>query len=350
MTGFQKTLTDWYQINKRDLPWRDTTDPYKIWLSEIILQQTRVAQGMDYYFRFIDAFPDVQSLAEAHEDQVLKLWQGLGYYSRARNLHHAAKEICEKFDGKFPTLHSDIIRLKGIGSYTAAAICSFAYLQPYAVVDGNVFRVLSRVFGIDTPIDSPKGKKEFEQLAESLLPKLHSAEYNQTIMEFGALQCVPVRPDCGNCPLSESCIALSKDAVNKFPVKSKATKVTERFFNYLFIRHDGKTYLQKRTQKDIWKNLYELPLIESDHLFTAAELCDNEVFTQLFGSTAQVKIQKEQYDFKHILTHRKIYARFFSIETDNICSLPGWIEIPQKDLDHYAVSRLTELFLEKSLI
>ncbi|MBV5343686.1 A/G-specific adenine glycosylase, partial [bacterium] len=265
--NISKALTNWYNQNKRELPWRDITDPYRIWISEIILQQTRVNQGMRYYLRFVERFPDVKTLAVAEEDEVLKYWQGLGYYSRARNIHKTAKIITEKHKGIFPKNHSDILLLKGIGEYTAAAICSFAYNQPYAVVDGNVFRVLSRVFGIETPIDSTSGKKEFTQLAEKLLDKKEPGLHNQSIMEFGALQCVPVQPDCGVCPLQTVCKAYSLNMADKLPVKATKTKVRERFFNYFYIEYQDKIFIQKRSEKDIWQNLYELPLVESDKLF-----------------------------------------------------------------------------------
>jgi A/G-specific adenine glycosylase len=350
MTRFQSNIINWYKTNKRDLPWRETNDPYKIWLSEIILQQTRVAQGTDYYLKFVQNYPHIKLLADASEDEILKLWQGLGYYSRARNLHHAAKEVCVKYDGKFPTDFKDVKQLKGIGNYTASAICSFAYHQHYAVVDGNVFRVLSRVFGIDTPIDSPKGKKVFEELADSLLPQQYSSEYNQAIMEFGALQCVPANPDCLNCPLSGICVAFCRNLVKELPVKDKTTKVTERFFNYLFIENNGKFYLAKRTGNDIWKNLYELPLIESDRLFSVEELIENESFQHIFNQESDIRISNGVFDFKHILTHRRINARFFSVQTNSVNMNKNFQEVLKEELEDYAVSRLTEMFFEKALI
>lgn len=237
MNIFSGTLLDWYAENKRDLPWRNTTDPYLIWISEIILQQTRVAQGYEYFLRFIKRFPDVVSLAAASEDEVMKYWQGLGYYSRARNLHAAAKSM----KGTFPKTYAEVRALKGVGDYTAAAICSFAYDMPYAAVDGNVYRVLSRYFGIDVPIDSTEGKKTFTALAGEVFDKSRPADYNQAIMDFGAVQCTPQSPNCLFCPLSGSCRALSEGKVQQLPVKQHRTKTTSRYFNYIFTH--GRAYL-----------------------------------------------------------------------------------------------------------
>lgn len=338
-----KTLIGWYLENKRELPWRDITDPYRIWISEIILQQTRVNQGMSYYLRFIERFPNVKSLAVAEEDEVLKYWQGLGYYSRARNLHKTSRIITEKYNGIFPKNHSDILQLKGIGEYTAAAISSFAYNQPYAVVDGNVFRVLSRIFGMETPIDSTTGKKEFTQLAEKILDRNEPGLHNQAIMEFGALQCVPVQPDCSICPLQTVCKAYSLNLVDKLPVKATKTKVRERFFNYFYIQYQDKIFIQKRTGKDIWQNLFELPLVESDRLFETNEIAQNELFANL----KTIEISSATPTFKHILSHQRIYARFFTVKISaKNDSLNNMIEIRKDELDNFAVSRLTSLFIE----
>ncbi|HET7733955.1 MAG TPA: A/G-specific adenine glycosylase [Paludibacter sp.] len=342
------TLINWYEQNKRELPWRDITDPYKIWISEIILQQTRVNQGLSYYLRFIERFPTVSQLAQAEEDEVLKYWQGLGYYSRARNLHKAAKQIASKFNGVFPADHANVLQLSGIGEYTAAAICSFAYNQPYAVVDGNVFRVLSRLFGIATPIDSTSGKKEFSELAKNLLSSNEPASHNQAIMEFGALQCVPTSPDCLNCPLQASCQAFQTNSVSTLPVKAQKTKVTNRFFNYLFIEFQGNTFLQKRTGKDVWQNLYEFPLIETDRLLNSSELIENEYFKTLFAKTAEVDIYKISHPMKHVLSHRVIYAQFITIKVNELnMELEKLTKTAINEIDKFAVSRLMELFLEK---
>ncbi|HEY0091267.1 MAG TPA: A/G-specific adenine glycosylase, partial [Flavobacterium sp.] len=263
--NFPKLLIDWYLQNRRNLPWRDTTDPYLIWLSEIMLQQTRVAQGMPYYFKFAEAFPTVFDLARADEQQVLKLWQGLGYYSRARNLHKTAQYVAGNLGGIFPKNYAGLIKLTGVGEYTAAAIASFSYNEPVAVVDGNVFRVLSRFFDIETDIATPSAKKEFTSLASELMPKDQPALFNQAIMEFGALQCIPRNPDCYNCPLNSGCLAFKSRKVNVLPVKSKKAKAKDRFFNYLVYSDENqRTLLEKRIGKGIWENLYEFPLIETD--------------------------------------------------------------------------------------
>ena len=341
-------LIEWYNDNKRELPWRDITDPYKIWISEIILQQTRVNQGLNYYLRFIERFPSVIELAQAHEDEVLKYWQGLGYYSRARNLHKAAQQIKSDFNGTFPQLHSQIIKLAGIGDYTAAAISSFAFNQPFAVVDGNVYRVLSRLFAIETPIDSSTGKKEFSILAGNLLPKFDSNIYNQAIMEFGALHCVPVSPDCTNCPLNAICRAYELNIVSQLPVKSLKTKVTNRYFNYLFIEYQGLTFLQKREAKDVWQNLYEFPLIETDKLLSIEELINDSGFKRLFNGISKVEIVHTTKPMKHILSHRVIFAQFISIQVKELNKeFEKYCRIPIQEIDKYAVSRLMELFLEK---
>lgn len=347
-TDISYLLTEWYKQNKRDLPWRDISDPYRIWISEIILQQTRVNQGMNYYLRFIERFQTVEELAKADEDEVLKYWQGLGYYTRARNLHKAAKQVVSDFNGIFPTQHADILKLAGIGDYTAAAISSFAFNQPYAVVDGNVFRVLARVFGIETAIDSNSGKKEFTQLAQNLLSESDPALHNQAIMEFGALQCVPASPDCNNCPLISHCRAFELNIISKLPVKSQKTKVSNRYFNYLFIEFQGYTFIQKRTAKDVWQNLYEFPLIETDQLLSSSELIENDYFKSLFDDVTETSILKTSNPMKHVLSHRVIYAQFISIRISNLSkSLNQFNQIKINDLDDFAVSRLMELFLEK---
>ena len=260
---FSDILSQWYAINKRDLPWRSTVNPYHIWLSEIILQQTRVEQGLPYYLKFIDTFPVVADLANADEDLVLKLWQGLGYYSRARNLQFSAKLILSEFGGNFPDNHADILKLKGVGPYTAAAISSFSFGLPFAVLDGNVIRVLSRVFGIQTPFDTTAGKKQFQKLAQELLDKKNSAEYNQAIMEFGALQCVPKSPKCNHCPIVNDCIAFNTNTVSLLPVKSKKLKVKSRFLHFLVVNKNNEVLIGKR-KSGIWQGLYEFPFLEFD--------------------------------------------------------------------------------------
>lgn len=333
------------------MPWRDIIDPYRIWVSEIILQQTRVNQGMNYYLRFVERFPTVADLANANEDEILKYWQGLGYYSRARNLHKAASQIMSNFGGIFPTEHSQILKLAGIGEYTAAAICSFAYNQPYAVVDGNVYRVLSRLFGIETPIDNGTGKKEFAHLAQEILSLSEPGLHNQAIMEFGALQCVPVSPNCENCPFQSTCHAYTSNIVTLLPVKSKKTKITHRYFNYLYVKHQDHIFLKKRTAKDVWQNLYEFPLIESDHLLSSEELIANEDFINLFNGVNNFIIHTISKPIKHILSHQVILAQFVTLHVSNKNNvLDKLIEEPIHKIDKYAVSRLMELFLETTKI
>lgn len=340
MHPFANAIIQWYRVYGRELPWRGTTDPYKIWISEIILQQTRVAQGYDYYCRFIERFPDYKALATAQEDEVMRYWQGLGYYSRARNLHTAARQIHEA--GAFPTTYTEVRNLKGVGDYTAAAICSFAYQLPYAVVDGNVYRVLARYFGIDTPIDSTQGKKVFAALAQELLPAGQSALYNQGIMDFGALQCTPASPACMVCPLVETCAAFSQQTVEKLPVKSKKIQTSHRYFAYFFIRQGEYTYIRKRTDKDIWRNLYEVPVIESATKIIPERI--GELIEACFPllQTAEVtSLQLIQSDVKHILTHRTLHAHFYTLEVSDDFQMPETYQKVQiSDLDNFAFPRL----------
>ena len=347
---YSEKIIAWYLANKRDLPWRDIADPYRIWISEIILQQTRVNQGLEYYLRLVERFPTVSELACADEDEVLKYWQGLGYYSRARNLHKAAKRIMSDFNGIFPKTHKEILSLSGVGEYTAAAVASFAYNLPFAVVDGNVYRVLSRLFAVETPIDTGKAKREFALLAQNLLPKTKAGLHNQAMMEFGALHCVPQSPDCVNCPLQAQCRAFEQNLVAQLPRKSQKIKVTNRYFNYLFITFDGNTFLQKRTGNDIWKNLYEFPLIECEKLLSNDELFENEMFQKIFSDVECVEIKKISKTIKHVLSHRNVFAQFITIEISNENDfLKRFIKTPVGEIDKYAVSRLIELFLEASL-
>lgn len=346
---FAEILIRWYTENKRQLPWRETTDPYRIWISEIILQQTRVVQGLEYFNRFMERFPDVQTLAEASEDEVMKYWQGLGYYSRARNLHAAAKEIMSRFGGVFPQEYDDVLSLKGIGEYTAAAICSFAWQKPYAVVDGNVYRVLSRYFGLDTPIDSSAGKKEFAELAQVVLDRKHPELYNQAIMDFGAMQCTPKVPDCLYCPLRDRCMAFLSGKVEKLPVKAGKTVVKPRYFNYLNIHCQGVSLLSRRNSKDIWQNLYEYPLIETPESTDFADLQQTDAYLQLMDGVRELRIQRVVEMPKHVLSHRVIYAFFYEIEVSNFSeAMTQYLQVADKDMEQYAVSRLIELYREKN--
>ncbi len=343
MNNFSDRLINWYAANKRELPWRDTKDPYRIWISEIILQQTRVAQGYEYYQRFIARFSDVYALAEADEDEVMKHWQGLGYYSRARNLHAAAKTMAAA--GGFPTTYEEVLALKGVGEYTAAAICSFAYDMPCAVVDGNVYRVLSRWLGIETPIDSTEGKKLFATAATELLDVQRPALYNQAIMDFGALQCTPTSPNCLFCPLADSCVALQKGLVNTLPVKQHKTKVTNRYFHYIYVRTGAHTYLHKRDGNDIWRNLYELPLIETDRSLTEEELYAHPAFRAFCPEPERATVALRQKGVKHVLSHRVIYADFYELVLpEDAPALAGYQQVKVEDLHKFAVSRLINQF------
>lgn len=341
-------LQAWFEKNKRDLPWRKTNNAYVVWISEIILQQTRVNQGLDYFLRFIERFPDASSLASAHEDEVLKLWQGLGYYSRARNLHAAAKQIVSQFGGEFPQSHDDIISLRGVGEYTAAAVASIAYNQPYAVVDGNVFRVLARLFAIETPIDTGAGKKEFAKVAQLILDKGNPGNHNQAIMELGALVCTPAQPKCDECPLQVLCETYEKQTMLQFPKKQEKTKQKERYFNYFHINHNGFTYIAKRGDSDIWKNLYEFPLIETDTPYDFTQLKNNQTFINLFHKTHNAVFQ-HKLRLKHVLTHRIIFADFYRVElsADTVFdSEREYIKIESEKLADYPVSRLIHKYLE----
>jgi A/G-specific adenine glycosylase len=340
-------LMDWYRKNQRDLPWRRTNDPYAIWLSEVILQQTRVEQGMPYWFRFMEAFPKATNLANADEQEVLRLWQGLGYYSRARNLHAAAKVIRDEYNGVFPNQYEKIRALKGIGDYTAAAIGSIAFNLPYAVVDGNVYRFLSRIFTISTPIDSTNGKKEFSVLANELIDKSNPGMFNQAMMEFGAMLCKPSNPDCSICPFNQYCQSYAVNAVSEYPVKSKKIKTRNRYFDFLILSDEKNTILQKREEKDIWQGLYQFPVIESEAKNKSKlELANSEVAIHLKGSPHQ--IVKSSAIVKHVLSHQIIFAKFWWIKLENIPSMGAtdYIDIPWSQLSNYGMPQLLVKYLE----
>lgn len=342
-----KKLIDWYHINQRDLPWRNTNNPYNIWISEIILQQTRVDQGLSYYLRFIERFPDIQSLASADESEVLKYWQGLGYYSRARNLHTAAKEISSKYKNIFPTDYKNILSLKGVGEYTAAAIASIALNLPYPAVDGNVFRFLSRFFLINDPIDTNHGKKIFMHLANELMYTPDPGLYNQAVMEFGALQCTPVNPDCTACPLNEKCFAFIEGKVSSYPVKQNKTKTKNVYLTYFHIRYNDYTYLVKRKSGGIWQHLYEFPSIESDKPLSFSEICKNSLFTDLFPDENIYEFKLMLENKKHILSHRILYASFYEVNINKeSIFLSSLFKINTKNIDNYPTHRLMELYLK----
>jgi len=342
---FSSRLIRWYQANKRDLPWRKSNNIYHIWLSEIILQQTQVQQGLPYFLRFIDAFPTVNDLANASEDAVLKLWQGLGYYSRARNLHTAAKTICALHQGVFPAAYKDLKTLKGVGDYTAAAIASIGFNEPVAVVDGNVYRVLSRVFDISTPIDSAKGKKEFSLLAQSLIHRQQPGQYNQAIMEFGALYCKPVNPDCKACVLRDKCLANAHQQVALRPQKSKKTKSKVVHFNYvLVLDKNNQCLIYKRPKGSIWEGLYEFILCESDAPLTPDAVLSALSKTYPFLKKKATILANTTY--QHLLTHRTIRAQFVVVQINNL--LPAHLKpTPFHQVTHLPVSRLTDKFLKE---
>ena len=340
-TTFRKALEKWYAQHRRELPWRDITDPYRIWISEIILQQTRIGQGYAYYQRFIEEFPDAATLAQASEDEVMKAWEGLGYYSRARNLHAAATIIAQK--GSFPTDYHEIRNLPGIGDYTAAAICSFAFNKPIATVDGNVFRVLSRVFGIEEPIDTAKGRHLFQHLADRLLDRQNPADYNQALMDFGAMQCTPARPHCEDCTLRQECAAQQERLVEVLPAKAHKVQQKHRYFSYFFIVHHGQMLLHRRASNDIWKNLYEPFLVETKHNDEMEILQQKDIQQFLQSPGAVLKIIRK--GIKHQLTHRIIHADFFRIDLaegyDKAALLPeGYSFVPLEQVGRYAFPAL----------
>lgn len=338
MTDFHLLITDWYRQNARDLPWRNTNDPYFIWLSEIILQQTRVDQGMNYYYKFTKNYPNIEDLAAADEQQVLKDWQGLGYYSRARNLHATAKLIKENFDGVFPNDYINIRSLRGIGDYTAAAISSFAFNLPHAVVDGNVYRVLSRYFDIDTPIDSMTGKKYFQALAQELLNTGSPAIHNQAIMEIGALVCKPTQPKCNECPVEKGCLALKNSTISIRPVKEKKTKVRDRFFSYLIFKEDNKVIMEKRKDKDVWQHLYQFPLIET------ANRPDNISFLK----DLKLKPKKFSEEIIHVLSHQKIHAVFYHFDHFPSVMETQWEVVKENQIGELPFPRLIDKYLEEN--
>lgn len=305
---FSDTIINWYHHHKRELPWRNSRNPYIIWLSEIILQQTRVNQGLPYFYRFVETYPSVRELANAPENDVLRLWQGLGYYSRARNMLKTAQMIIEKHQGIFPTQYEQLLQLKGIGSYTAAAVSSFCGNEPHAVLDGNVFRVLSRFFGIDIPINSSTGKKIFSDTAYSLLNKEHAGLHNQAIMEFGALQCKPQNPNCEQCPLSSQCVALKNELVKKLPVKTKKISVKKRYIYYFVVTNNNRLLINQRTDKDIWANMYDFPSLETEQPCNPEELLTNNPFNSLFNPSIEVTHYSNVY--RHQLTHQSLFISF----------------------------------------
>lgn len=350
-------IISWYKKNERDLPWRRTSDPYLIWLSEIILQQTRVNQGKSYYEKFAKRFPDVESLAEADEEEVLLLWQGLGYYSRARNMHYAARQIMTEFGGKFPADYVSLLRLKGVGSYTAAAIASIALGEAASVVDGNVSRVISRLYAIHEPVNSTKGGRMIQELADELLDAHDPGTHNQAVMEFGALQCIPVNPDCEVCPAKIQCHAYANGQVKDLPVKLKKAQVKSRYFYYSVIEQNGYTYINKRTGNDIWKSLFEFPMVETGRELEAKEVVKKAVEMVAVKvkmeakhndgvNQESIRVTKVSQLVKHVLSHRYIFARFVHMELPAELKVHGaWLKVKSEDLEHYPLPRLIDRYL-----
>lgn len=341
---FSKPLILWYLKNRRSLPWRKSRDPYRIWLSEIILQQTRIAQGTEYYEKFTAEFDTVSELASASEELILKLWQGLGYYSRARNLHLTAKYIVGELNGKFPQSYHGLIQLKGVGDYTASAIASIAFGLPHATVDGNVYRVLSRFYGISTPIDSSGGNKEFKSLAQELLDPQQPGNHNQAVMELGALVCTPKRPLCEACPLQENCYAYLAQETGLFPVKKGKTKVRKRYFNYLVLdSSEGLTRIKKRTGRDIWKHLYEFPMLESSKTIGDPEHIENQVVSE-FNLAESYGLKKfNSATVIHKLSHQELHLEFWLVQTDEKPDqTTAW-----KDLENHALPVPLQNFVDK---
>ncbi|MFD2725027.1 A/G-specific adenine glycosylase [Hyunsoonleella rubra] len=340
--SFSEILIRWYSDNKRNLPWRETQEPFRIWLSEIILQQTQVKQGLPYYEAFVTEFPTVFELANADENEVLKLWQGLGYYSRARNLHFTAKYIANDLEGVFPDTYKGLLKLKGVGDYTASAIASICFNEPTAVVDGNVYRFLSRYFGIETPINSTEGTKEFKALAQELIDPQNPATFNQAIMEFGARQCRPKNPDCMFCPFQETCVAFTKGTIDLLPVKLKKLKVKQRYFNFLvFISEDKQTLLEKREGKGIWQNLYQFPLIETDKILKYDAFLELAKTHHLLKNKRFELLQYNDTPKVHKLSHQHLNTLFWIVKTDTVSN-----GISIGEIQNYPVPILIGKFIE----
>ena len=333
----------WYKKNKRDLPWRHTKNSYIIWISEILLQQTRVKQAIGYFNRFVAQFPDVQMLADAKEEEVLKYWQGLGYYSRARNLHYSARYIVNELGGIFPQQYNDIIKLKGVGEYTAAAIASFAFDEKVSAIDGNVYRVLSRIFNISLAVNSGKGKKVFREIAETLIENQQPGEFNQAMIEFGALLCKPLNPLCSECPVLEVCLAYNNGVILERPVKNKSQVLKKRYFAYLFIKSGERVLIKKRTQKDIWKGLYEFPLIETMSEIKTEELIFSEQWLNIIGKSFE--LIKVIPPVLHRLSHQLLNVTFYIVKLSEFQKQSFYEDILLSDLETYPVPKVIENFI-----
>lgn len=346
---FSQKIIAWYFLNKRDLPWRNTKDPYRVWLSEIILQQTRVVQGMPYFLKFTNAYPTLKELAEADEQEILKLWQGLGYYSRARNMHATARFVYKELDAKFPITYKELVKLKGIGDYTASAIASFCYNEVQAVVDGNVYRVIARYFGIKTPINTSKAKKEFKEIAFELIDNQNPGLFNQAIMELGSLQCTPKSPNCEACPVQDSCVAFQRNQIADLPKKNSRLKIKKRFFNYLILENKQRqTVVNKRIGKGIWQNLYEFPVVETKENVILTELIKNSNFNDFVGNADFHLKQLNPKPIIHKLSHQHLHITFWLLKTDyKDKSVISWEEVLKLPFP-IVIFNFIEEFLEKN--
>ncbi|MBN1158531.1 MAG: A/G-specific adenine glycosylase [Bacteroidales bacterium] len=347
MSNISEIIAEWYVHNKRELPWRKTKFPYCIWLSEIILQQTRINQGLKYYLKFIDQYPDVHMLASADLDDVLKIWQGLGYYTRARNMHETARVIANQFGGSFPSSYKELLNLKGIGKYTAAAIASIAFGEPVPVVDGNVYRILARVFGEHTPVNTSEGESVFRKLAEHILDYRNPGQHNQALMELGSLICRPKKPLCHDCPLAQYCRAKHSGLIPDLPVKIPKKASRNRYFNYLVFMHHEKTYICKRNSNDIWHSLYEFPMIETSEPLNIKQLVKHKEWESLMSGSAY-QIRNISGIYHHKLTHQNIYARFIDIPVNGEAPYleKHFISVTLDSIVQYAVPRLIERYLQ----
>lgn len=344
---FKNIISVWYKQNKRELPWRETSDPYHIWVSEVILQQTRVIQGIGYYHRFIENFPTIFDLAQAHEDSVMKVWQGLGYYTRARNLHKGAKAIVKEYGGVMPNSYEELIKIKGIGPYSAGAIASFAFRKPVPAIDGNVYRIISRIFGVFSSSETANGKREFQSIVQDLMDKENPDSFNQALLDFGALQCVPRSPNCSECPFAQHCYALSNNLIDSLPVKAKKIIPRNRYFTYVLIKFRDMTYITKRKSKDIWHSLYEFPLIETMNLPDESDIDSLPGWKKLFNDKNSYSIVYVSPVVKHQLSHQTIFTRFVvvQIKTPTKKMEREFLKVPTQDISDYSVPRLIDNFL-----
>lgn len=343
---FKNIIIGWYTQNRRDLPWRSTENPYYIWISEVILQQTRVVQGLDYYHRFISTFPTIKDLAEADIDQVMKVWQGLGYYTRARNLHKSAQQIVSEYNGALPTTYKELLKIKGLGPYSAGAIASFAFKEAVPAIDGNVYRVLSRIYGIFSSPETGAGKKEFYTLTMELIDKKHPDVFNQALLDFGAMQCVPRSPNCLPCPFMDICYAYRNNLIAQLPLKGKKIATRDRFLNYILIRYKDSTFIQRREAGDIWTSLYEFPLIETNSSVEIDSLTNEPAWRDMFGKES-IKILYGSQTIKHVLSHQILYTKFFIVEIDKPTYFlkTDYLKIPISNIQEYSIPKVIDNFL-----